>query len=261
VQIIDSHAHLHFDSFDSDRGEALARARAAGVVAMIDVGTDAATSRMAFELAGRENDVFPTAGIHPNDSGAATADDWAAVERMIEDRRCVGVGECGLDYYRDRTPKDVQLAAFERQIGLARSRDLPLVIHCREAFADVYAALRGAGASHRGVMHCFSGNVEQALEAVALGLHVSFAGPLTYPKNGALREALAKVPGDRVLVETDCPFLPPDGKRGKRNEPSFLPHLVHEIARASGESPEAAAHRTSANAKALFRLPVALGLH
>jgi TatD DNase family protein len=258
MQIVDSHAHLHFDSFDQDRGEVLRRAREAGVVAMIDVGTDAATSARAFELASAEAGIFPTAGIHPNDSGAATAADWERVEALIEDPRCVAVGECGLDWYRDRTPKEVQKPAFERQVRLARERDLPIIIHCREAFADVYALLRGVGSSHRGVMHCFSGDAAQAREAVALGLHVSFAGPLTYKKNVALRDALAQVPADKVLVETDCPFLPPEGKRGQRNEPAFLPFLVHEIARASGESPERAARRTSANAQALFRLPIRL---
>jgi TatD DNase family protein len=260
VQIVDSHAHLHFDAFDQDLGEVLRRARAAGVVSFVDVGTDAATSALAFRLAEREPDVFPTAGIHPNDAGAATENDWRAVESLIADPRCVAVGECGLDYYRDRTARGVQVAAFERQIGVARARDLPIVIHCRDAFDDVYATLRRLGPPQRGVMHCFSGDSAQAKVAVDLGLHVSFAGPLTYPKNGALREALGAVPKDRVMIETDCPFLPPDGKRGTRNEPSFLTILVHEVGRLSGESPAVAALRTSANARALFRLPVGLRL-
>lgn len=258
MQIVDSHAHLHFDAFDADRALVLSRAREAGVVAFVNVGTDAATSQRSFELAFGEAGVFPTAGIHPNDSGAATEDDWRAIERLIADPHCVAVGECGLDYYRDRTPRNVQLAAFERQVRLARERDLPIIIHCRDAFADVYAALRRCGPP-RGVMHCFSGTPREAAEAVDLGLCVSFAGPLTYPKNVELRAALAGVPPERILIETDCPFLPPDGKRGKRNEPAFLPFLVHEVAKVLGVAPGEAALRTSATAVALFRLPIRLG--
>jgi TatD DNase family protein len=258
MQIVDSHAHVHFDAFDPDRAEMLSRARAAGVVAMIDVGTDAATSRMAFALAAAEVALFPTAGIHPNDSAAASPADWEAIEALAADPRCVAVGECGLDWYRDRTPRDVQLVAFERQVHLARKVGRPLIIHCREAFADVYALLRRTGPPHRGVMHCFSGTPAQAVEALDLGLYVSFAGPLTYPKNGELRQALARVPADRVLVETDCPFLPPEGKRGKRNEPGFLPFLVHGVAQVMGIRPEEAALRTARNAVELFRLPLSL---
>ena len=253
MQIVDSHAHLHFDRFDPDRSDVLARAREAGVVAMIDVGTDAATSRAAFDLSEREPDVFPTAGIHPHDSGKATAADWDAVEALAADKRCVAVGECGLDWARDWSPRQSQLDAFERQVALARRLGLPLIIHCREAFADVYSILRRLGPPHRGVMHCFSGGKREAAEALELGLHVSFAAPLTYPKNRELREALASVPSDRVTIETDCPFLPPEGKRGKRNEPSFLPFLVHEVARVLGVEPAEAARRTAANAVALFR--------
>jgi TatD DNase family protein len=166
----------------------------------------------------------------------------------------VAIGECGLDYYRDRTPKDVQIQAFERQLELARERDLPVIIHCRDAFRDVYDAVERAGLPRRGVMHCFSGGIEEAERAVALGMCVSFAGPLTYKKNTALRDALARVPRERVLIETDCPFLPPEGKRGKRNEPAFLPFLVHELARVWSAEPSEAAALTSANALRLFRL-------
>jgi TatD DNase family protein len=259
MQIVDSHAHLHFDAFDADRAAMLSRAREAGVMAFVNVGTDAATSRASFDLAAAEPDVFPTAGIHPNDSAAATEADWRAIEALAAQPRCVAIGETGLDWYRDRTPRDVQVAAFERQIDLARRRDVPVIIHCREAFADVYATLRRARPPHRGVMHCFSGTPREAAEAVELGLHVSFAGPLTYKKNVELRAALAAVPADRVMIETDCPFLPPEGKRGKRNEPAFLPFLVHEAAKVLGIDPGEAALRTSRNAGALFRLPLRLG--
>lgn len=258
MQIVDSHAHVHFDVFDPDRAEMLERARAAGVVAMIDVGTDAATSQRAFDLAAAQVGVFPTAGIHPNDSISASEADWASVERLAADPRCVAVGECGLDWYRDRTPRATQLAAFDRQVLLARRVDRALIIHCREAFADVYETLRRLGPPHRGVMHCFSGTSADATVALDLGLHISFAGPLTYPKNAELRQTLARVPRDRILIETDCPFLPPDGKRGKRNEPGFLPYLVHGVANVLGLQPAEAALLTARNAVALFRLPIAL---
>ncbi len=253
--IVDSHAHLYFDRFDPDRAQVFERARAAGVVAFVTVGTDAISSKACFDLSSEHRDVFPTAGIHPNDSAKVSEADWAVIEALAAEPRCVAVGETGLDYYRDWAPKDTQRAAFARQIALARRHAKPVIIHCREAFADVYQTLAECGGSP-GVMHCFSGGPGDAERALDLGLFVSFAGPLTYKKNAELRSVLAMTPRDRILVETDCPFLPPEGQRGKRNEPAFLQALLEVVGETLGMSAEAAGRLTSENAKRLFALPI-----
>ncbi|HYC78777.1 MAG TPA: TatD family hydrolase [Planctomycetota bacterium] len=258
MKIVDSHAHLYFEHFKADRAEVLAAARAAGVAAFVNVGTDAETTRLTFELAAAEPDVFPTAGIHPNDAHVVDADEWAVVERYARDPRCVAIGETGLDWFRNRDQREAQIAAFERQIGWARELGLPVIIHCREAFDDVFATFERVGRGVPGVMHCFSGGPAEAERAVGLGLHVSFAAPITYRKNDALREAAKRVPRERVLTETDCPFLPPESRRGKGNEPAYLAETVAALARALDLRPDEVATLAARNAVALFRLPVAI---
>jgi TatD DNase family protein len=256
VRLVDSHAHLYFEHFQADRAAVLAAARAAGVVAFVNVGTDAETTRLSFELAAAEPDVFPTAGVHPNDAHVVDDAEWAAVEAYARDPRCVGIGETGLDWFRNADRRREQTAAFERQLGWARERGLPVVIHCRDAFADVYEVVARVGRGVPGVMHCFSGGPDEARRALDLGLHLSFAAPLTYKKNDALRAAAALAPPDRVLIETDCPFLPPEGRRGKRNEPAFVAETLAALARARDLRPDEAAELTTRNAAALFRLPL-----
>lgn len=258
MPIVDSHAHLYFDHFSDDLRETLGRARDAGVVAFVNVGTDPTTTRLSFALAAKETDIFPTAGIHPNDAATTTESDWAEIESFARDPRCVGIGETGLDWFRSPDHRDVQIAAFERQVLLAHSLDLPVVIHCREAHDDTYRILESFKRSIRGVMHCFSGTRADAERAVALGLHVSYAGPVSYKKNDALRASLSIVPRDKILVETDCPFLPPEGFRGKRNEPSYLSITVGAIATTLGIPSRELATLTARNAVSLFRLPIAL---
>jgi TatD DNase family protein len=256
VRIVDSHAHLYFEHFQADRAAVLTAARAAGVVAFVNVGTDAETTRLSFELAATEPDVFPTAGVHPNDAHVIDETEWAIVESYARRPACVGIGETGLDWFRNADRRVEQIAAFERQLSWARELGRPVVIHCREAFADVYETFARAGRGVRGVMHCFSGGPDEARRALDLGLALSFAAPLTYKKNDALRAAAALAPADRVLVETDCPFLPPEGRRGKRNEPAYLPATVDALARARGLRPEEAAELAARNAAALFGLPL-----
>ncbi len=256
MRIIDSHAHLYFEHFQADRSEVLAAARAAGIVAFVNVGTDAETTRLSFELAAAEPDVFPTAGVHPNDAHIVDEAEWAVVESFARNPRCVGVGETGLDWFRNADRRSEQIAAFERQLGWSRELDLPVVIHCRDAFADVYDVFARSGRAVRGVMHCFSGGLDEARRALDLGLHLSFAAPRTYKKNDALRAVAAFAPADRILTETDCPFLPPEGRRGKRNEPSFLTATVDALAKARDLRPEEAARLAADNAVLLFRLPV-----
>lgn len=256
MPIVDSHSHLYFEHFSPDLKETLSRARDAGVVGFVNVGTDPHTTRRCFELAEAEPDIFPTAGIHPNDAATTTEADWAAVEAFARHPRCVGIGETGLDWFRSGDARDIQKAAFRRQLAWAEELDLPVVIHCRDAHDDTYDLLESLGRPIRGVMHCFSGTPDDADRAVALGLHISYAGPVSYKKNDALRASLHRVPHDRLLVETDCPFLPPEGFRGKRNEPSYLTVTLDALARVLAKPPRDIAALTARNAIALFKLPI-----
>lgn len=248
MQVFDTHCHLGLDGRADPAGEH-ARARQAGVTAMLVVGIDAASSRAARELAGLSG-VRWSAGLHPNDS-TRFADDWPTIAALARDPGCAAIGETGLDLFRDRAPLAVQEASLRAHLALARELDLPVVFHCREAFAPLFAALRSAP-SVRGVMHCFSGGIDEARQALDLGLYLSFAGPLTYPKNDALRRVAAWAPADRLLVETDAPFLPPQRRRGQRNEPAFVVETLAALA-SLRELPLAdAAALTFDNARRLF---------
>lgn len=246
--IFDTHCHLAYDG--DDPAPVYQRARESGVSRLLAVGIDLASSERARAQATRFDGVFYAAGLHPNDSGKL-ADDWRGLEALARRDDCVAIGETGLDFFREWTTPAQQIPAFERHLELARELDKPVVVHCRAAFASVYELL-AAHPGVRGVMHCFSGGVAEARGALDLGLHVSFAGPLTYPKNDALRVAAAFVPADRVLVETDSPFLPPQGRRGKRNEPAYIVATVEALAEARGVTFAAAAATTTNNARQLF---------
>ncbi len=258
--MIDTHCHLQFDAFDGDRPEVLGRMRAAGVEAAVVVGCDLASSQAAIALAERYPQLYATAGVHPNDCA-----DWtdATVDRIRDlaaHERVVAIGESGLDYYRDHTTPEQQRVAFEAHVDLAIALDLPLVVHTREAHDDVLAVLeRHAPRGLRAVLHCFSGDADHALRAVDAGAVVSFGGPISYPKNDALRAAAAAVPADRYMIETDSPFLPPQTRRGKRNEPALVAHVADTIAAARG-IPAAHVHRQSTQtARRVFRLPAGAG--
>ena len=252
--ITDSHAHLYWKSFDEDREAVLERARTAGVDRMVVVGTDLASSRAAFELCANELDLFPTAGIHPHDAEGVGAEDRAAIEELCRRDECVGVGETGLDWFKEYSPRRDQIDNFYWHLDLARRLDKPVVIHCRDAHDDtsrIVAEFPGV----RGVMHCYSFGPDELPPYLEAGLMISFSGVVTYPKNDPNRAAAALVPEDRLLVETDCPYLAPQGFRGKRNEPSFMTATLATLAEVRGESPEAVARTTSDNAARLFGLP------
>jgi len=252
--VIDSHAHLADEQFDGDRDAVLARAREAGVELIVCPGSDVASSRAALELARASDAVLAAAGVHPHEAKTADAAALAEVEKLARQEGCVGVGEIGLDYHYDSSPRDVQRAVFEAQLALARRVDLPVIVHCREAFDDCLAALERAGV--RGVMHCFSGDRDVALRCCKLGLMVSFAGQVTYKKADALRGAARAVPAEHLLIETDSPYLAPQAVRGRRNEPAHLVHTAEFLAGTLGLSPEDVARITTVNAKLLFGLPV-----
>ena len=254
-ELFDTHAHLHFPEFDADRDAMLARARAAGVRRMVTIGTDAETTRAALAVAEREADVWATAGVHPHDAGESDEAALAEVEALAGQPRVVAIGEIGLDFFRNLSPREAQERVFRRFIGLARRLGKPVVVHCRDAHAEVLTILSEERvADVGGIMHCFSGDVQIARRCLDLGLVISLAGPVTYPNARALPDVARFVPADRLVIETDCPFLPPQGYRGKRNEPAYLALTATRVAELRGEPLEALARRTSDNARRLLRV-------
>ena len=255
ADLFDTHAHLHFPEFADDLGAVLARARAAGVRRVLTIGTNVETSRAAVALAAREPDVWASVGVHPHDAGEADATALAEIEELAAEPRVVGIGETGLDFFRNLSPRDAQERVFRAQLALARRVGKPVIVHCRDAHEATLAILAEERVDEPGgVMHCFSGDVEIARRCLGLGLLISLAGPVTYPKARALPEVARFVPGDRLVVETDCPFLPPQPYRGKRNEPAYLAITAARVAELRGESLQTLAARTSENAAKLFGL-------
>jgi TatD DNase family protein len=230
----------------------LDRARAAGVRRMLTIGTEVASSQAAIAMAQRLTDVWAAVGVHPHD--AAEADDaaLAEIERLAGEPRVVAIGEIGLDYFRDLSPRPAQADVFRKLLALARRVGKPVLVHCRDAHADVLGILEEARLPRGGIMHCFSGDVEIARRCLDLGLTISLAGPVTYPNARALPEVARFVPADRLVIETDCPFLPPQGYRGKRNEPAYLALTAARVAELRGEALPDLAARLTANACALF---------
>ena len=258
---IDTHCHLDDAALAGDVDVVIQRAVAAGVARMITVGTSAASSLAAVEWAARYPAVHAAVGIQPNAVAEAAPDDWDRIAELATRPRVVAIGETGLDRHWDFTPFELQCDVFDRHLRLAQSLGLPVVIHCREAWDEMLAALRRAAQRGplRGVMHAFSGDAAQASECVALGLHVSLAGNVTYTnrKFAALIEAAAAVPLDRLVLETDSPYLVPQPLRGRlrRNEPAHLLYTAEQVAALRGLSLGELAEATTANARRLFVLP------
>ncbi len=239
----------------------LLRAHMAGVGTIICSADDEASSNAAVQLAHREPGVWATVGIHPHEASGADAETFRRLAKLAADSRVVAVGEIGLDYYRDLSPRAVQRKVFGQGLSLATELQLPVVIHSRDAVEDTYAALyewRGAqttmGPSRTGVIHCYSYDVPWAERFLELGFHISLPGTVTYPKAEVLRNVAAMVSEEAFLVETDCPYLPPQSWRGKRNEPSYLVETVQRIASIRGVDPLYLAEATASNAIRLFRL-------
>lgn len=254
MDFFDSHCHLDPMRYGGELPAVLARARSAGVVGMTVIGTRAADSEAAADLAGREPGIVAAAGIHPNDVAEAEPDEWDRVTRIVASGRAGAVGETGLDWYRDAAPREMQRDAFDRHIRLAQKLGLPVVVHTRESIRDVLDMLSAALA--RGpltaVLHSFTGTAAEAAEAVELGCHLGFAGMVTFRSAASLREVAATVPADRLLVETDSPFLSPEPHRGRRNEPANVVHTARCLAIARGVALERLAAETTANARRVF---------
>ncbi len=250
---IDTHAHIQMPEFDADREEVLARAKAAGIGLMITVGFHLETSRQAVEAAQRYPQVYASVGVHPHDAKHYDNRADETLRDLSKSQKVVAIGEAGLDFYRDRSPRPAQTEAFRRQIRLAKERDLPLIVHDRDAHPETLELLMEEQAEAV-VLHCFSGDLAMAEEAWARGYYTSIAGPVTYPRNEALREVVRKARVDRLVLETDCPYLPPQPVRGQRNEPTHLLHTANEVARLLGMPLDEVGRLTTENARRLFRL-------
>jgi TatD DNase family protein len=252
---LDSHAHLADPAFDADRDDVIQRAREAGAVGIVCIGESIARARVAEGIARAHPDfIWWTAGVHPHD--AASFDDASDPLRLTEcaERGAVAIGECGLDYHYDNSPRDVQRGVFARQLRLARERRLPVVVHTRDAEDDTRAMIAEAAADGVvGVLHCYTGTIVLAEAALASGWYVSFSGIITF-KKWADDDLLRIVPDDRLLVESDAPYLAPVPNRGKRNEPSWVASTVARVAAARGTSPESLGDRCAENARRLFKL-------
>ena len=251
MKLIDSHCHLDNDQFDPDRDAVIERALAAGVEHMMAIGTGEGPPDLeaGIRVADKHDAVYCTVGVHPHDASKANGEVYGRLAALLTHPKVLAVGETGLDYHYDHSPREVQRDVFIEQMRIAADARKPIVIHTREAWDDTIALLethwKPTGLS--GIIHCFSEGWEQAQQALALGFYLSFGGILTFPKSANIQDAARQAPSDRILIETDAPFLAPVPNRGKRNEPAFIVETARKLAILRGESPEAIAETTRAN--------------
>lgn len=256
--MIDTHCHLDFPEFNRDREEVIVQAAEFGVDRMINIGTDAKTSRFSFSLANSYENIYCTVGVHPHDSKTLTPEFIEEMETMAANPKVVGIGEIGLDYYRDLSPRHIQKEAFITQLDLAVKLGLPVVIHVREAMDDAMRVAAEYAGKVCGVFHCFPGTVEQAQHVIDLGFHISVNGVMTY-KNAKMAWVAAEVDLERILIETDCPYLTPVPHRGKRNVPAYVKHVCAKLAEVRSMDFEEVDKITTRNAEKLFRLVETFG--
>jgi TatD DNase family protein len=255
--LIDTHAHINDERLAGEAADIIQRARCNSVMYIINASEDVDSSAVALKQARRFSEVFSAAGIHPHHADEVNHDTLEQIEELAGDPRVVAIGEIGLDYYYDSPPRDLQKQAFQDQIKLAKQLGLPIIVHDREAHADTLSILQSeAGTDLRGVMHCYSGSAEMVEDFVDLGFYISFAGTVTFNKARKPKEAAAAVPLERLLVETDCPYLAPEPYRGKRNEPAYVMYTAMCIAELRQMPFRALADVTTENAVRLFSLPV-----
>ncbi len=254
MHLVDTHAHLDFPQFDEDRAAVIRRARKAGIIAIVNIGVDLPSSRAAIALAEQHDFVYAAVGVHPHDAKTVTSHTLDALRTLAQHSKVVAIGEIGLDYYRDLSPRSVQRRAFVAQLELASELGLPVVIHDRDAHDDVLTTLQSW--SGQGVVHSYSAGPEQLEEMLALGFYVGISGPVTFPKAERLRAVAAQVPLERLVVETDCPYLTPVPYRGKRNEPAYVRYVAEQIALARQVAPQAIAQATTQNAQRLFGISI-----
>ena len=253
--LIDSHAHLDMDDFDADRDQVIKRAVEGGVARIVTIGTDLASSRKAIEIAKKYKHVYATVGYHPHNADEADIRDLEKLRGLASEPKVVAWGEIGLDFFRRHSPPDKQVQAFERQLDIAFELDLPVIIHDRDAHSDLLAILRKRKRLYRGVIHCFSGNYDLAMALIEMGFFISFPGTVTYKNAVDTQTTASRIPLERLLVETDCPYLAPVPFRGKRNEPFYVKHTAEKIAQLRQIELGKLEDATSANAIRLFNLP------
>lgn len=258
MDLIDSHAHVDFPQFDEDRAAMLERARQAGVGALLAIGTGPGPEKLdsAIPFAEQHDWIWATIGIHPHEASKVTDAHLATLEALAKHPRVIAWGEIGLDYHYDFSPREAQHAVFRKQLALAREAGLPIVIHCREAWTDCISILqedwRSSGLG--GILHCFTGTVEEALQGIDMGFMVSFAGNVTYPKSQNLRDVARELPLNSILVETDSPYLAPQAHRGRRNEPAYVAEVARTLASVRNLAAEDVASSTTANFRRFFKL-------
>ena len=251
--LFDTHVHLNAEQFNDDLQEVIDRAIAEGVTNMVVVGFDELTINKAIELAEKYDFIHASVGWHPVDAIDMTPEHLDWLKELASHPKVVALGEMGLDYYWDKSPKEIQKEVFRKQIRLAREVKLPIIIHNRDATADIVEILKEENAGEvGGIMHCYSGSVETALECIDMNFYISLGGPVTFKNAKKPKEVAESIPLDRLLVETDCPYLTPHPYRGKRNEPAYVKLIAEEIAGLKGLSFEEIAEATTQNAKKLF---------
>jgi TatD DNase family protein len=253
-ELFDTHCHLEMDEYEDDRDDVVERAEAAGVRYIINAGSDMEANLKALSLSGRYSTLYPSVGIHPHDADTLNEATRTRLEELLEDHRIVAIGEIGLDYHYMNSPRETQIEAFKLQIGLAKRHNLPIIIHSRKAKDDTLSILKDEATGMRGVLHCFSGDIEMAKKAMDMGFYISIAGPVTFKNANRLREIVSLIPDDYLLIETDAPYLSPVPMRGRRNEPSFLRYIAEMIAQIRGVTLDDIARITTLNAKRLFRI-------
>ncbi len=253
--LFDTHAHLDDDVYEADRDDMIRRARLAGVAHILNAGYNLESSQRAIELADEYDLIYAAVGIHPHDAAKAGPRYLYEMERLAAHPKVVAVGEMGLDYYRNLSPRLVQRRVFQEQLALAKKLNKPVIIHDRDAHGDIMGILRREGLGPSGgVMHCYSGSWEMAVECIEMGFYISIAGPVTFPKAPKLKDIAARIDPDRLLIETDAPYLTPLPHRGKRNEPAYVLFTAEEIARLRGIKTEELARICTENGRRLFRI-------
>jgi TatD DNase family protein len=261
LPIVDTHAHLDMDAFNQDRSEVIAQALDSGVRKIVTVGTSLQSSRKASKLAEDHQEVMAAMGFHPHGANTVTQEDVASLAEMGQHPKVVAIGEMGLDFYRNLSPREAQLRVFEWQLELAAKLDLPVVIHCRQAEKSMMSALPNWALTRKersqtpiGVIHCFMGDMDTARQYLDMGFFLSLGAYIGYPASRSRHDVVRAIPLDRLVVETDSPFLPPQKLRGQRNEPAYLTLTIDLLAEIRQESPERIAYETTENACSLFRL-------
>lgn len=252
TMLVDTHSHLEMTEFDRDREEVIERALKSGVGAIIAVGVTLEDSKAAIALAEKHGAVYATVGVHPHDANSIEEQTYENLKKLAAHKKVVAWGEIGLDFFRNRSPRNLQIRRFEEQLSIARELNLPVVIHSREAHAETFEILEKQKGNVRGVLHCFSGDYRMAAKYIDLGYYISIPGTITFPNAGSLVDTAARIPMESLLIETDSPFLTPVPKRGKRNEPAYVAYVAKKISEIRKLTLEEVAKVTTENASDLF---------